>query len=1800
MQRKKQKSLCRKVSCGIIICLLLSLFNGLTAYADTWPDIGESAIKSAQPHFSGYRVRDMEVWSPLTDPHAELMQAKVPLQKRNEPFRPTQVNPKLTAPVEVMLMQGDYGNSFFDSTIANNSYGNVAFNFWQYTDYFSPWHGAATIGTPRGLYDPANSDWRNRGFEFGIVNIPNQAYINAAHKNGVMAIACVYFDPAFRPGQSKSEMFAKDENGKYIVANKLIEMARYYGFDGYFLNDEEYGYDEFKPFMAQISAEGLWTQFYDTNSSFDARKSQYLKDDTHGKIHDSVFVNYGWHNVDGFVAHAREIDVDPYKAVFLGIEANQGAFTNAPNKTGIDKAYDADKNPKASVALFTPSDMYQRGIDSLTGALGLDKQFPVHQRNEYQWMIAERERMYFSGVKSDPTDTGKKPGFARPEVVVDDASGWVGVADFKSESSVISGKKFYSNFNIGKGVQYFADGKMVNDEAWTNLNDQDILPTWQWWFDTKAGKKLKADFDFGAKDVHNDTLGKPIALPYTQVGAWHGGSSLVVYGELEAGKENFFRIFKTDLDVVAGSKAVIRYRKSSTDNAEMKLGVILKDNPQTVEKLPIDRSAEKGEWVEATVDLSGFAGKKVATLGFVFESSENVANYQMNIGQLRFTNEDTMLSAPERFQINRVYVDGQMILYWDEKDYSEVDKYRAYSVDSKGARHFLGGIYGSCLYVKNHFVTNDEDFRVELVAVSKDGVESTAATDYYKYSLMPKTITVRETEDEGTKVRHAAEAGKLEISWTERTESTQGYQVSVYPLWQPESSNPPVQFIVNVPSGTSYTLEVPDIKEGWEYNLVIYPLNGGRPTQGGIAYLGRFHDSYAEPMKASDVRFHKGDKFSLLSPLTRDWKKVTAEFVAKDSTVKTKLLEKVRGVSRNYHSPVSLGASQGTLYVTLEDYSGNSSVLEVEYDQSYKEGLKELVKELKPLTLNREQAKLIYTNPNLDEILDNLAAKIAAAEKLIESFEPNKDQVLALEEEIKSIKAGLTLNPDLMTLTLDISYPDDLSASDFNLEIVVKNAEEKVVDPMLENKYPVKVGAYTYSISDKRDRIFNIEKSIEIKESTVEKVELIRKPYRMDVKNAPSKTVYKRGEELELSDGSIELRYFNPSGRKVLSMDDKNFTVSGYDSSQLGEQVISISGFEKTVQLRVSVVPADNEPQELSELLTLVKRVKPVLNKNKFRFAKEEAKAAFQEALTKAEEILGKTDNEAAVVLEAKNKLQEAYDNLDGDLHAPLEIEPTATLGVHMTYALANMLDKDVDSFAWLAGAQKRGHHVTLSFSRSVKVKGFTLQYPSGVGSDFIRGADVEVFTENEWKKVGEIGGAETQTVNFDEVLTNAVRIVLNKEADNWYKIAEWTVDYADVSPKPGEDDLKEKLKQEIDKAKAFRENYKYYNASEDNKLNFEQVIKEAEALYESDDASDEELTQYITVFELIYDIMDGEETTKGKLQDAVQKAKAVMETAKYKNATQNRKEAFDAALSSAEGLVGKANATQKEVDEAESVLVASTEALDGVENQDPQPNPQPQPAPEVLLPYIPEVIEEPKAPAVVIEDEKVALASPEEQAKFEELTKTMTDEKAKEAVKEFMANKIGADRLAKKLSESSLQELTGLVHEKFADTKSDVWFAKELGFAAVSGLVGGFEDNTFRGEKEVSGKELVTMLVRASGKKVEESTGKDWFAPYLKVAGELGLLKGLEFDLAKDLSRQEVAALAYNFLMIGREKQLLPNRVGTFKDREEIDQKYRTEVDYLWEKGVLKGYEDDTYRSGQSVKRQEVVAILYRLLKNK
>ena len=891
--------------------MLISSASGLVlpVKADSWPN----DTASAEPTFAGYRVKDIENWSPETDPYAEFLVADVPLQKRNEPFKATQAKPYLNSDAQVMNMTGDYGNSFFGSTMYTNEFSEDVMTFWQYTDYFSPWHGAATAYTPQALYDPETSDWRARGFEFGIVNIPNPAYTNAAHKNGVMSIACIYFDPAFRPGQTCADMLTEKDGEIYVIAQKLVEMAEYYGFDGYFLNQEEGFYEEFKPFMAWLTAQGLYTQWYDTNSSFNSSKAAWLKDSTYGQIHNSVFVNYsGFSGLDSQLSYAESIGVDPHKEIFYGVECNQAGFGGGHySATSLTNLYDETGNPRASYALFCGSDRYHRGLEGLNTS-GDGEKVPTPQKDAYQWMSEERERMFWSGVMEDPTNTGYFSGYSRSDVDVNDASRWVGVADFIAERSVIGGTTFYTNFNTGHGMQYFVDGSVSKNEEWTNINIQEQMPTWQWWFDSSDDVKLHADFDYGSALVNKTVAGAVKEMPYTEVGAWNGGSSLAVYGALSG--TDTMHLFKTDLAVNANSKASVTFRKVSTDDAVMKLGLIFADDAEQVVALPIENTAAAGEWTTATVDLSAYAGRSIAAICLVFEGEAE--NYQINIGNITVSDGDYTPGAPEGFVIDTAYADGQMILRWEKADYSDVVQYNLYGKMADGSRVYLGGIYGDILYVKNTFCHDVID--LELVAVGIDGSESEPAVITYNYHNAVSNIRVAEAASKNGLTTHAANAGLIEVTFdAPAAGAPDSYELEVK-LQNIESDDPYNQVYTATADGSATSAEVAiAAREGYEYDLKIYAVRDGVRGE-AIAYRGHTHDAYSEPIAAEDIVI-SGSTVRLVDPDSVDWYRMTATFDG------SQVASFKRGASSGNKMTFSLRATTGLLEVVVEDFSGNFS-----------------------------------------------------------------------------------------------------------------------------------------------------------------------------------------------------------------------------------------------------------------------------------------------------------------------------------------------------------------------------------------------------------------------------------------------------------------------------------------------------------------------------------------------------------------------------------------------------------------------------------------------------------------------------------------------------------------------------------------------------------------------------------------------------------------------------------------------------------------------------------------------------------
>ena len=360
----------------------------------------------------------------------------------------------------------------------------------------------------------------------------------------------------------------------------------------------------YQDFMKQIVDQGIYIQWYDSatypgggvgyQDMFNGSNSPYVQDTDKGKISDSIFLNYWFSGnmLKDSAAHAESFGIDPKYAVFAGIESGQKKFDSIGSNAGyMNVNLDDTGKPYVSLAAL--------GADFVSRELGDDKKvYP-----KYQNQVFDRERRLWTG-----SSTGEKGTTDIADNYIDDGmsnDGWKGFASQIAECSVVGGSMFSTSFNTGHGLEWRDGGERTSDQQWGNINLQDILPTWQWWIDADSDP-LQADFDYG-KDYE--------AVPrfkYTKVGGYEGGDSLVLSGKLS--NDNTIRLYKTDLDVAAGSKIDLTYNKLNSDDSKLQLGLILADDPETVVPVDVTDGSAGNGWKTASVDLSQYAGKKIATL----------------------------------------------------------------------------------------------------------------------------------------------------------------------------------------------------------------------------------------------------------------------------------------------------------------------------------------------------------------------------------------------------------------------------------------------------------------------------------------------------------------------------------------------------------------------------------------------------------------------------------------------------------------------------------------------------------------------------------------------------------------------------------------------------------------------------------------------------------------------------------------------------------------------------------------------------------------------------------------------------------------------------------------------------------------------------------------------------------------------------------------------------------------------------------------------------------------------------------
>ena len=213
-----------------------------------------------------------------------------------------------------------------------------------------------------------------------------------------------------------------------------------------------------------------------------------------------------------------------------------------------------------------------------------------------------------------------------------------------------------------------------------------------------------------------------------------------------------------------------------------------------------------------------------------------------------------------------------------------------------------------------------------------------------------------------------------------------------------------------------------------------------------------------------------------------------------------------------------------------------------------------------------------------------------------------------------------------------------------------------------------------------------------------------------------------------------------------------------------------------------------------------------------------------------------------------------------------------------------------------------------------------------------------------------------------------------------------------------------------------------------------------------------------------------------------------------------------------------------------------------------------------------------------------------------------------------YLGGRVDPDRKTVSVEVSHLTKFAVFARDPvpaFADMRGH-WAEQVVARLAGIGVVSGYPGNVFKPGAEISRAECAAILVRALGLQVageeELAAFKDsadipsWARGLVAAAVKAGLVKGypeedggFTFRAGSPVTRGELAVLVAR--MMAKEVGPVAGTVSQFADADKIPDWAKESAGAAAARGIIKGYEDGTFRAANNVTRSEAAAMIVRLL---
>ena len=1138
------------------------------------PDVPKNTEKTLKPKEIKFNSwEDLLKWEPGAREDDAINRGSVALASRRTGHL---VNEKASKEAKVQALSNTNSKAKDHASVGGEEFKAYAFDYWQYLDSMVFWEGL----------------------------VPTPDVIDAGHRNGVPVYGTLFFN--WSNSIADQEKFAaalkQDADGSFPIARKLVDMAKYYGYDGYFINQETTG-DLVEPLGEKMRQFMLYTKEYAAKVNHPIKYSWYdAMTYNYGRYHqdglgeynyqfmqpegdkvpaDNFFANFNWDKAknDYTIATANWIGRNPYD-VFAGLELQQGG--SYKTKVKWNDILDENGKLRLSLGLFAP--------DTITS---LGKTGEDYHKNE---------DIFFTGYQGDPT--GQKPG----------DKDWYGIANLVADRTPAVGNTFTTSFNTGHGRKWFVDGKVSKDSEWNYRSVSGVLPTWRWW-QKSTGDKLKASYDF--EDAYN------------------GGTSLKFAGDLSGATKQDVNLYSTRLKVTDTTKLHVAHKGGKGTKVYVEFAT--KKDYTYGDEAARKELTVSDNWTTDDFDLSALAGKTIYGIKLYFENDKDLKGYQFNLGQLTISNNQDAPQAPTTVAVaKQVLKNAQeaeaVVQFEGNKD---ADFYEVYEKDGDSWK-LLTGSSSTTIYlpkVSRSASAQGTTQELKVVAVGKNGVRSEAATTTFDWGM-----TVKDTSLPKPLAENIVPGATVIDSTFPKTEGGEGIEgmlngtiTSLSDKW---SSG-------QLSGSVDIRLTQPRTVVRW---VMDHAGAGGESVNDGLMNTKDFDlyykDADGQWKLAKEVRGNKAHvtDITLDKPITaQDWRLnvVTSDNGTPWKAIRIynwKMYEKLDTESVNIPMAKAAARSLGNnkVQVGFADVPAGATITVYDNPNS-QTPLATLKSEVggdlasSPLDLTNQSGLLYYrTQLPGKEISNVLAVSVPKDDRRIKSvsLETGPKKTSYAEGEDLDLRGGVLrvqyeggAEDELIRLThagVSVSGFDTHHKGEQNLTL------QYLGQPVHANL------SVTVTSQD------------EASPKTILGIEVSQEP----------KKDYLVGDSLDLSEGRFAVAYSNDTMEEH-SFTDEGVEISGYDAQKTGRQTLKLryQGHEVNFDVLVSPKAALNDEYLKQEITAAQGRQSTVA----YTFSSEDKQATLLEKLNGAKAVAENHGASQEDVNQALNELKQAGANLDGN-----------------------------------------------------------------------------------------------------------------------------------------------------------------------------------------------------------------------------------------------------------------------------------------------------------------------------------------------------------------------------------------------------------------------------------------------------------------------------------------------------------------------------------------------------------------------